>query len=176
MGVEDVFKLEGRGVVVTGKIVRGEIHVGDDVEIVGAVGLRQSAIQGIEMDRKLHDSASKGDAIGLLLRAALTVKCGDCIAASGSISTHNYFKAEIYMLKKEEGGGRSLTSFATYSFLFLADQIKGQASVRVVIAPGSRDFAEISLERETAMEIGMPVAIRDNGRTIGGGGVKSIIR
>lgn len=176
MRVEDVFKLEGRGMVVTGTIDRGVIHVGDNVEIVGARGLRQSAIHGIEMNRKLHDSASKGDAVGLLLREDLTVKRGDCIAASGTISAHDCFMAEIYMLKKEEGGGRSLNSYATYEFAFGPDRVMGNASVRVVVSPGSTGVAEIALKRGTAMEIGMPVAIRDNGRTIGGGVVKSIIR
>ncbi len=181
MPVEDVFSISGRGTVVTGRIERGIVKVGDEVEIVGLRPTQKTIVTGVEMFRKLLDSGEAGDNIGALLRGTKKeeVERGQVLAAVGSIKPHTKFKAEAYILNKEEGG-RHTPFFSNYrpQFYFRTTDVTGQvvlpAGVEMVM-PGDNISMEVHLIVPIAMENGVRFAIREGGKTVGAGVVTAII-
>jgi elongation factor Tu len=181
MPVEDVFSITGRGTVGTGRIERGRIKVGDEVEIIGLGAKRKSVVTGVEMFRKILDSGEAGDNVGLLLRGVEKeeLERGMVIAAPGSITPHTKFSGEVYVLKKEEGG-RHTPFFTNYrpQFYFRTTDVTGvtklPAGVEMVM-PGDYITMEIELISPIAMEEGLRFAIREGGRTVGAGAVAKII-
>ncbi len=181
MSVEDVFSITGRGTVATGRIERGRVKLGDEVEIVGLTETRKTVVTGVEMFRKLLNDAQAGDNVGLLLRgiAKDEVERGHVLAKPGSITPHTKGKAEIYVLTKEEGG-RHTPFFSGYrpQFYFRTTDVTGvltlPAGVEMVM-PGDNLSVEIALQKPIAMEPGQRFAIREGGRTIGAGRVTEII-
>ncbi len=181
MPVEDVFSISGRGTVVTGRIERGIVKVGDEVEIVGLRPTQKTVVTGVEMFRKLLDSGEAGDNIGALLRGTKKeeVERGQVLAAVGSIKPHTKFKAEAYILNKEEGG-RHTPFFSNYrpQFYFRTTDVTGQvvlpAGVEMVM-PGDNISMEVHLIVPIAMENGVRFAIREGGKTVGAGVVTAII-
>ena len=182
MSVEDVFSITGRGTVATGRMERGKVKVGDEVEIVGLTDTRKTVVTGVEMFRKLLNDAQAGDNVGLLLRGVAKdeVERGHVLAKPGSITPHTKGKAEIYVLTKEEGG-RHTPFFSGYrpQFYFRTTDVTGvltlQEGVEMVM-PGDNLSVEISLQKPIAMEPGQRFAIREGGRTIGAGRVTEIIQ
>ncbi|MDO8804371.1 MAG: elongation factor Tu [Elusimicrobiota bacterium] len=181
MAVEDVFSITGRGTVATGRIERGQIHVGDPVEIVGLKDTQQSVATGLEMFRKLLDVAMAGDNVGILLRGIdkENVERGQVIAAPKSCTPHKKFRGEAYILTKEEGG-RHTPFFKGYKpqFYFRTTDVTGSVELKPgveMIMPG--DHAEVVIELITpiAMEKGLRFAIREGGHTVGAGVVAEII-
>jgi elongation factor Tu len=182
MPVEDVFSITGRGTVATGRVERGVLKVGDEVEIVGLTEeKRKVVVTGVEMFRKLLDSAETGDNIGALLRGVqrTDIQRGQVLAAPGSIKPHTKFKGEVYVLKKEEGG-RHTPFFNGYrpQFFFRTTDVTGDLSLPEGVEmcmPGDNITMTISLITPIAIEEGLRFAIREGGRTVGSGVVVEII-
>ena len=181
MPVEDVFTITGRGTVATGRVERGEIKVGDVIEIVGmAEESKQTTITGVEMFRKLLDSAVAGDNIGALLRGVdrKDIERGQVLAKPGSIKPHTKFKGEVYVLSKEEGG-RHTPFFTNYrpQFYFRTTDVTGVVNLPEgveMVMPGDNIQMSIELITPIAVEVGLRFAIREGGRTVGAGVVTSI--
>jgi len=182
MPVEDVFSITGRGTVATGRVERGAIKVGDPVEILGlGEAPIKSTVTGVEMFRKLLDAAEAGDNAGILLRGVdkEQIKRGMVIAKPGSVTTHTKFKAEVYVLKKEEGG-RHTPFFKGYNpqFYFRTTDVTGAIELPEgveMVMPGDNITISVELLKPIAMEKGLRFAIREGGRTIGAGQVTEIL-
>jgi elongation factor Tu len=181
MPVEDIFSISGRGTVATGRIERGQIKVGETVEIVGIRETRNSVVTGVEMFKKLLDEGQAGDNVGLLLRGVdrKDIERGQVIAKPGSIKPHTKFKAEAYVLTKEEGG-RHTPFFTGYrpQFYFRTTDVTGVAKLPdgvEMVMPGDNIAMEIELITPIAMEKGLRFAIREGGRTVGAGTISEII-
>ncbi|HWD19572.1 MAG TPA: elongation factor Tu [Verrucomicrobiae bacterium] len=181
MCIEDVFNIEGRGTVVTGRVERGELNKMSDVEIVGLKDTRKTVATDIEMFRKLLDKASAGDNVGVLLRGTRKedVERGMVLAKPGSITPHTKFKAEVYVLSKDEGG-RHTPFFTNYrpQFYFRTTDVTGTVQLPTgveMVMPGDNVSVDIELIAPVAMEKGQRFAIREGGRTIGAGRVSDIV-
>jgi len=181
MPVEDIFSISGRGTVATGRIERGQVKVGEEVEIIGIKATRKSVVTGVEMFKKLLDSGMAGDNVGLLLRGVerKEIERGQVIAKPGSITPHTKFKAEVYVLTKEEGG-RHTPFFSGYrpQFYFRTTDVTGVATLNEgveMVMPGDNSQLTIELIAPIAMEKGLRFAIREGGRTVGAGTVSEII-
>jgi elongation factor Tu len=181
MPVEDIFSISGRGTVVTGRIERGIVKVGEEIEIVGIRPTIKKVVTGVEMFRKLLDQGQAGDNVGLLLRGVerKDVERGQVCAKPGSITPHTKFKAEVYILTKEEGG-RHTPFFNGYrpQFYFRTTDITGVASLAEgaeMVMPGDNTSLTIQLIHPIAMEKGLRFAIREGGRTVGAGTVTEVI-
>src|SRR4051812_15037184 len=181
MCIEDVFNIEGRGTVVTGRVERGELPKMSEVEIVGLKDTRKTTATDIEMFRKLLDKASAGDNVGILLRGTRKeeVERGMVLAKPGSITPHTKFKAEVYVLSKEEGG-RHTPFFNNYrpQFYFRTSDVTGTVKLATgveMVMPGDNVSVEIELIAPVAMEKGQRFAIREGGRTIGAGRVSEVV-
>jgi len=182
MPIEDIFSISGRGTVVTGRIERGKIKVGEDCEIVGFRETRKTVCTGVEMFKKQLDEGLAGDNAGLLLRgiAKEDVERGMVLAKPGSITPHTTFKGEIYVLSKEEGG-RHTPFFDGYrpQFYFRTTDVTGSAKLPAgteMVMPGDNIQLEITLHTPVAMEKGLRFAIREGGRTVGAGTISEIIK
>jgi elongation factor Tu len=182
MPVEDVFTITGRGTVATGKVERGILKVGDVVDIVGLGSKLNTTVTGVEMFRKLLDEAQAGDNIGALLRGINRdqIQRGQVLAKPGTIHPHTEFTAQVYVLKKEEGG-RHTPFFNGYrpQFYFRTTDITGTIQLDEgvdMIMPGDNTNMTISLISEIAIEEGLRFAIREGGRTVGSGVVSKIIK
>ena len=181
MPIEDVFSISGRGTVVTGRVERGIIKVGDEVEIVGIKDTAKTTCTGVEMFRKLLDQGQAGDNIGALLRGTKRdeVERGQVLAAPKSITPHKKFKAEVYVLSKDEGG-RHTPFFSGYrpQFYFRTTDITGVINLPEgveMVMPGDNSQFIVELIAPIAMEAGLRFAIREGGRTVGSGVVTEII-
>ncbi len=181
MPIEDVFSISGRGTVVTGRIERGTINVGEEVEIVGLKETSKTVVTGVEMFRKLLDSGEAGDNVGCLLRGVgrTDVERGQVLARPGSITPHTKFKAEAYILTKEEGG-RHTPFFTNYrpQFYFRTTDVTGQVALpegTEMVMPGDNVSMDVELIVPIAMDEGLRFAIREGGRTVGAGVVAQII-
>ena len=181
MPVEDVFSISGRGTVVTGRIERGIIKVGDEIEIVGIRPVQKTTVTGVEMFRKLLDQGQAGDNAGLLLRGTKRddVERGQVLAKPGSIKPHTKFEGEVYVLSKDEGG-RHTPFFNGYrpQFYFRTTDITGAAKLPEgveMVMPGDNIKMEVTLINPVAMDEGLRFAIREGGRTVGAGVVSKII-
>ncbi len=181
MCVEDVFNIEGRGTVVTGRVERGVLKKMEEVEIVGLRDTRKTVATDIEMFRKLLDSASAGDNVGVLLRGTKKeeVERGMVLAKPGSIKPHTKFKAEVYVLTKDEGG-RHTPFFTNYrpQFYFRTSDVTGTLTLPTgveMVMPGDNVSVDVELQKSVAMEKGLKFAIREGGRTIGSGIVTEVV-
>jgi elongation factor Tu len=181
MCIEDVFTIEGRGTVVTGRVERGLLKKMEEVEIVGLKDTRKTVATDIEMFRKLLDSASAGDNVGVLLRGVIKtdVERGMVLAKPGSITPHTKFKAEVYVLTKDEGG-RHTPFFTNYrpQFYFRTSDVTGTLTLPEgveMVMPGDNVTVSVELQKTIAMEKGLKFAIREGGRTIGSGIVTEVI-
>jgi len=181
MPIEDVFSISGRGTVVTGRVERGVIHVGDEVEIVGLRPTQKTVCTGLEMFRKVLDEGRAGDNIGVLLRGIKRdeVERGQVVAKPGSITPHMRFQCEVYILSKEEGG-RHTPFFSGYrpQFYFRTTDVTGVVTLPEgveMVMPGDNVQLEVQLIQPIAMEEGLRFAIREGGRTVGAGVVSKII-
>lgn len=181
MSVEDVFTITGRGTVATGRVERGKVELGDDVEIVGLNKSQESVATGIEMFRKEMESAQAGDNIGMLLRGVdkEEIERGQVIAKPGSITPHTKFKGQLYVLSKEEGG-RHTPFFSGYrpQFYFRTTDVTGVVKLpegREMVMPGDNVELEGELIEPIAMEQGLRFAIREGGHTVGAGVISEII-
>ena len=182
MPIEDIFSITGRGTVVTGRIERGKITVGESVDIVGIKPkTAKTVVTGVEMFRKLLDEGVAGDNVGLLLRGITKeeVERGQVVAKPGSITPHFHFKAQVYVLSKEEGG-RHTPFFTGYrpQFYFRTTDVTGNVALPAgveMIMPGDNTEMEVNLITPIAMEEGLRFAIREGGRTIGAGSITKII-
>ena len=181
MPVEDIFTIQGRGTVATGRVERGKVKVNETVEIVGIKDTRSTVVTGVEMFKKLLDEGTAGDNVGLLLRGVerKDIERGQVIAKPGSITPHTKFKAEAYVLTKEEGG-RHTPFFTGYrpQFYFRTTDVTGVASLPAgveMVMPGDNVAMEIELIAPIAMEKGLRFAIREGGRTVGAGTVSDIV-
>jgi elongation factor Tu len=181
MPIEDVFSISGRGTVVTGRVERGKVKVGEEVEIVGIKATQTKVVTGVEMFRKLLDEGVAGDNVGLLLRGVerKDVERGQVCAKPKSITPHTKFKAEAYVLTKEEGG-RHTPFFNGYrpQFYFRTTDVTGTAQLPAgveMVMPGDNVAMEINLITPIAMEKGLRFAIREGGRTVGAGTITEII-
>jgi len=181
MPVEDIFTISGRGTVVTGRVDRGKVKVGEEVEIVGFGETKKRVVTGVEMFRKLLDEGMAGDNIGVLLRGTdkEEVERGMVLAKPGSITPHRRFKASIYAMKKEEGG-RHTPFFTGYrpQFYFRTTDVTGSCKLPAgveMVMPGDNVNLEIALITDVAMEKGLRFAIREGGRTVGAGSVTEIL-
>ncbi len=182
MPIEDVFSISGRGTVVTGRIERGQIKVGEEVEIVGIKDTAKTVVTGVEMFRKLLDYGEAGDNVGCLLRGTKKedVERGQVLAKTGSITPHTKFKAQVYILSKEEGG-RHTPFFNGYrpQFYFRTTDVTGVATLPAgveMVMPGDNVMLEIELICPIAMEKELRFAIREGGRTVGAGVVGEVIK
>ena len=182
MPVEDVFSISGRGTVVTGRIERGIVKVGEEIEIVGIKDTVKTTCTGVEMFRKLLDQGEAGDNVGILLRGTKRedVERGQVLAKPGSIKPHTQFTAEVYILSKEEGG-RHTPFFQGYrpQFYFRTTDVTGTIQLpadKEMVLPGDNVSMEVTLIAPIAMEEGLRFAIREGGRTVGAGVVASIIK
>ena len=181
MPVEDVFSISGRGTVVTGRIERGQVKVSEEVEIIGIRDTQKKVVTGVEMFRKLLDSGQAGDNVGLLVRGLdkEDVERGQVVAKPGSIKPHTKFKAEVYVLTKEEGG-RHTPFFDGYrpQFYFRTTDVTGVANLPAgteMVMPGDNVTIDVELIHPIAMEKGLRFAIREGSRTIGAGTVAEIV-
>ena len=179
--IEDVFSISGRGTVVTGRVERGIIHVGDEIEIVGLKETQKTTCTGVEMFRKLLDEGQAGDNVGVLLRGTKReeVERGQVLAKPGTITPHTKFKAEVYVLSKEEGG-RHTPFFANYrpQFYFRTTDVTGAVTLEEgveMVMPGENVAITVELIAPIAMEEGLRFAIREGGRTVGAGVVSTVI-
>ena len=182
MPVEDVFTISGRGTVVTGRVERGIIKVGEEVEIIGFRDTQKTVITGVEMFRKLLDQGQAGDNIGALLRGTKKedVERGQVLAKPGSVTPHKKFKAEVYVLKKEEGG-RHTPFFNNYrpQFYFRTTDVTGSVKLPEgveMVMPGDNINIDVELITPIAAEEGLRFAIREGGRTVGAGVITKIRR
>ncbi|MCA3333141.1 MAG: elongation factor Tu, partial [Roseomonas sp.] len=180
MPIEDVFSISGRGTVVTGRVERGIVRVGEEVEIIGLKPTVKTTVTGVEMFRKLLDQGQAGDNIGALLRGTKRedVERGQVLAAPGSITPHTKFKAEAYVLTKEEGG-RHTPFFTNYrpQFYFRTTDVTGVVSLPEgveMVMPGDNVSMDVELIAPIAMDEGLRFAIREGGRTVGAGVVAKI--
>jgi elongation factor Tu len=181
MPVEDVFSISGRGTVITGRIERGIIKIGEEVEIIGIRDTQKTVVTGVEMFRKLLDQGQAGDNVGLLIRGTKReeVERGQCVVKPGSVKPHKKFKCEVYILTKEEGG-RHTPIFKGYrpQFYFRTTDVTGAVTLdpgKEMIMPGDNTSFEVELINAIAMEKGLRFAIREGGRTIGAGTVSEIM-
>jgi elongation factor Tu len=181
MPVEDVFSISGRGTVVTGRVERGIVKVGDEIEIVGLRATIKTICTGVEMFRKLLDQGQAGDNIGVLLRGTKReeVERGQVLAKPGSITPHTKFTAEVYVLSKEEGG-RHTPFFNGYrpQFYFRTTDVTGAVELpsgTEMVMPGDNVSVTVQLIQPIAMEEGLRFAIREGGRTVGAGVVAKVI-
>jgi elongation factor Tu len=181
MPVEDIFSISGRGTVVTGRIEEGLVKVGDEVEIVGIRPTQKKVVTGVEMFKKLLDQGEAGDNVGLLLRGTerKDVERGQVVAAPGSITPHTRFKAEVYVLTKEEGG-RHTPFFPGYrpQFYFRTTDVTGVATLSEgveMVMPGDNTNLTVDLITPIAMGKGLRFAIREGGRTVGAGSVTEVL-
>jgi elongation factor Tu len=181
MPVEDIFSISGRGTVATGRVERGIVKVGETVEIIGIRDTRSTVVTGVEMFKKLLDEGRAGDNVGLLLRGVdrKEIERGQVIAKPGSIKPHTKFKAEAYILTKEEGG-RHTPFFTGYrpQFYFRTTDVTGVAHLPEgveMVMPGDNIAMEIELITPIAMEKGLRFAIREGGRTVGAGTISDIV-
>jgi elongation factor Tu len=181
MPVEDVFSISGRGTVVTGRIEQGQVKVGEEIEILGIREPQKTICTGVEMFRKLLDSGQAGDNVGILLRGTKReeVERGQVLAKPGSIKPHNKYKAEVVILKKEEGG-RHTPFFSNYrpQFYFRTTDVTGTIKLpegTEMVMPGDNVAMEVTLLSPIAMTKGLKFAIREGGRTVGAGVVSEII-
>ena len=182
MPIEDVFSISGRGTVVTGRVERGVLHVGDEIEIVGIKPTQKTTCTGIEMFRKLLDEGEAGDNIGVLLRGTKReeVERGQVLAAPGSITPHTDFNCECYILTKEEGG-RHTPFFSNYrpQFYFRTTDVTGSIELpegTEMVMPGDNSRMTAKLIHPIAMNEGLRFAIREGGRTVGAGVVSKILK
>jgi elongation factor Tu len=182
MPVEDVFSITGRGTVATGRIEQGVVHTGDQVEIVGIKDTTTTVVTGVEMFRKILDEGQAGDNVGCLLRGTKReeIERGQVLCKPGSITPHTQFKAEVYVLKKEEGG-RHTPFFTGYrpQFYFRTTDVTGVARLPEgveMVMPGDNVQMEIELIQPIAMDQGLRFAIREGGRTVGSGVVTEVIK
>ena len=180
MPVEDVFSISGRGTVATGRVERGIVNVGDDIEIVGITATAKTTVTGVEMFRKLLDQGMAGDNVGVLLRGTKRedIQRGQVLAKPGSITPHTGFECEVYVLKKEEGG-RHTPFFKGYrpQFYFRTTDVTGACELPAdteMVMPGDNVTMNVELIHPIAMEEGLRFAIREGGRTVGAGVVASI--
>jgi elongation factor Tu len=181
MPIEDVFSISGRGTVVTGRVERGIIHVGDEIEIVGIKDTVKTTCTGVEMFRKLLDEGVAGDNVGVLLRGTKReeVERGQVLAKPKSITPHTHFEAEVYVLSKDEGG-RHTPFFSNYrpQFYFRTTDVTGAVDLPEgveMVMPGDNIKMVVKLIAPIAMEEGLRFAIREGGRTVGAGVVAKII-
>jgi len=181
MAIEDIFSISGRGTVVTGRIDRGIVHVGDEVAIIGIRDTAKTVVTGVEMFRKLLDEGMAGDNVGVLLRGTKKdeVERGQVLAKPGSITPHTKFRGEVYILTKEEGG-RHTPFFEGYrpQFYFRTTDVTGASNLpegTEMVMPGDNVNLEVELIAPIAMEKGARFAIREGGRTVGAGTVTEII-
>ncbi|HWH94841.1 MAG TPA: elongation factor Tu, partial [Baekduia sp.] len=182
MPVEDVFSITGRGTVATGRIEQGVVNTGDNVEIVGVKETTTTVVTGVEMFRKILDQGQAGDNVGCLLRGTKReeIERGQVLCKPGSITPHTKYKAEVYVLKKEEGG-RHTPFFTGYrpQFYFRTTDVTGVANLPEgveMVMPGDNVAMEIELIQPIAMDAGLRFAIREGGRTVGSGVVTEIIQ
>jgi elongation factor Tu len=182
MPVEDIFTIQGRGTVATGRVERGKVKVNEQVEIVGIRDTRTTVVTGVEMFKKLLDEGTAGDNVGLLLRGVerKDIERGQVIAKPGSITPHTVFKAEAYILTKEEGG-RHTPFFTGYrpQFYFRTTDVTGVATLPEgveMVMPGDNVAMSIELITPIAMEKGLRFAIREGGRTVGAGTISEVIK
>jgi elongation factor Tu len=180
MPIEDVFSISGRGTVTTGRVERGIVKVGDEVEIVGFSETRKTVVTGVEMFRKILDEGRAGDNIGALLRGVKRdeVERGQVLAKPGSITPHKKFEGQVYVLKKEEGG-RHTPFFNGYrpQFYFRTTDVTGEVKLpegREMVMPGDHVTISVELITPIAAEEGLRFAIREGGRTVGSGVVSKI--
>jgi elongation factor Tu len=180
MPIEDVFSISGRGTVVTGRIERGVVNIGDEIEIVGIKDTQLTTCTGVEMFRKLLDSGEAGDNVGVLLRGTKReeVERGQVLAKKGTITPHTKFEAEVYILSKEEGG-RHTPFFNNYrpQFYFRTTDVTGACQLPKgveMVMPGDNVKMSVELLAPIAMEEGLRFAIREGGRTVGAGVVSKI--
>jgi elongation factor Tu len=181
MPIEDVFSISGRGTVVTGRVEQGVVKVGEEVEVVGIRDTQKTVVTGVEMFRKLLDQGQAGDNIGALLRGTKReeIERGQVLCKPGSITPHTKFKAEVYCLKKEEGG-RHTPFFSGYrpQFYFRTTDVTGIANLpegTEMVMPGDNVEMTIELIQPIAMDQGLRFAIREGGRTVGSGVVSEVI-
>ena len=181
MPVEDVFSISGRGTVVTGRVERGVVKVGEEIEIVGIVPTQKTTCTGVEMFRKLLDQGQAGDNVGILLRGTKReeVQRGQVLCKPGSVKPHTHFTAEIYVLSKEEGG-RHTPFFNNYrpQFYFRTTDVTGAVELakdKEMVMPGDNVSITVKLINPIAMEEGLRFAIREGGRTVGAGVVAKIL-
>jgi len=182
MPIEDVFSITGRGTVATGRVEQGVVHTGDTVEIVGVKATTSTVVTGVEMFKKILDEGQAGDNVGCLLRGTKReeIERGQVLCKPGSITPHTKFKAEVYILKKEEGG-RHTPFFTGYrpQFYFRTTDVTGVANLpegTEMVMPGDNVQMEIELIQPIAMDQGLRFAIREGGRTVGSGVVSEIIQ
>ena len=182
MPIEDVFSITGRGTVATGRIEQGVVNTGDTVEIVGVHESTSTVVTGVEMFRKILDEGQAGDNVGCLLRGTKReeIERGQVLCKPGSITPHTTYKAEVYVLKKEEGG-RHTPFFTGYrpQFYFRTTDVTGLAKLPdgvEMVMPGDNVQMEIELIQPIAMDQGLRFAIREGGRTVGSGVVTEIIK
>jgi len=181
MAVEDVFSITGRGTVATGRVERGTVKVGDNIEIVGIKDTQKSVVTGIEMFRKLLDDARAGDNVGILLRGIekSQIERGQVIVAPNSIKPHKKFKAKLYVLSKDEGG-RHTPFFKGYrpQFYFRTTDVTGAVELPAgveMVMPGDNIDITVELITPVAMEKGLRFAVREGGHTVGAGVVGDIV-
>jgi elongation factor Tu len=181
MPIEDVFSISGRGTVVTGRVERGIVKVGEEVEIVGLRDTQKTTVTGVEMFRKLLDQGQAGDNVGVLLRGTKRedVERGQVLCKPGSIKPHTKFKAEAYILTKEEGG-RHTPFFGNYrpQFYFRTTDVTGVVTLpegTEMVMPGDNITMEVTLISPIAMEEKLRFAIREGGRTVGAGVVAAVM-
>jgi elongation factor Tu len=181
MPIEDVFSISGRGTVVTGRVERGKVKVGDEVEIVGLRATQKTTCTGVEMFRKLLDEGQAGDNVGVLLRGTKRedVERGQVLCKPGSITPHTHFESEVYVLSKEEGG-RHTPFFANYrpQFYFRTTDVTGAVTLPdgvEMVMPGDNVKLQVKLISPIAMEEGLRFAIREGGKTVGAGVVAKVI-
>ena len=181
MPIEDVFSISGRGTVVTGRVERGIVKVGEEVEIVGLRDTQKTTVTGVEMFRKLLDQGQAGDNVGVLLRGTKRedVERGQVLCKPGSIKPHTKFKAEAYILTKEEGG-RHTPFFSNYrpQFYFRTTDVTGVVTLpegTEMVMPGDNITMEVTLIAPIAMEEKLRFAIREGGRTVGAGVVAAVM-
>ena len=182
MPVEDVFSISGRGTVVTGRVEKGVVKVGEEIEIVGLKDTEKTTCTGVEMFRKLLDQGQAGDNVGILLRGTKRedVERGQVLAKPGSISPHTNFEAEVYILSKDEGG-RHTPFFKNYrpQFYFRTTDVTGAVTLpadKEMVMPGDNVTLNIELIQPIAMDEGLRFAIREGGRTVGAGVVTKVIK
>jgi elongation factor Tu len=182
MPIEDVFSISGRGTVVTGRVERGVVKVGEEIEIVGLHPTTKTVVTGVEMFRKLLDQGEAGDNIGALLRGTKReeVERGQVLAAPGSITPHTDFEAEAYILTKEEGGRHTpfMTNYRP-QFYFRTTDVTGMVYLKEgveMVMPGDNIAMRVELIAPIAMDEGLRFAIREGGRTVGAGVVAKILK